>query len=198
VSDPLFAELVAVLDLVVFERLPDGVFLRLGVGQPPAWFARSFREAAQDKAVTLAEAFPFLENFLVEAEEIWDSGRDGRTRSEPFVVNLSGGEIVLVASALAVGPRHFLIIGLPHDFEERRRALQGAREQVLAREQLVSRIAAALPSASSAARLTTQLLSSGLTGPQEALALQIQDHVAKLLSTLESLAPRRPGAVRRP
>jgi hypothetical protein len=197
VSDVLFADFVAALDLVVFERMPDGVFLRLGVGQPPAWFAQSFRQAAHDKAVTLAEAFPFLENFLVEAEELWNSGRDGRTRSEPFVVNLSGGEIALVATALAVGHRRFLIIELPHDFEERRSALQRARDQALAREQLVSRIAEALPSASSAVRLSTQLLSSGLTGPQEALALGIQDHVTKVLAALESLAPRRPGVSRR-
>ena len=196
-SDVLFAELVAALDLVVFERMPDGVFLRLGVGQPPAWFARSFRQAAQDKAVTLAEAFPFLENFLVEAEAIWDAGRDGRTRSEPFVVNLSGGEIALVATALAIGHRHFLIIELPHDFEERRHALQGARDQALAREHLVTRIAALVPAASSAVRLTTQLLASGLTGPQETVALGIKDQVTRLLEALETLAPRRSGVSRR-
>jgi hypothetical protein len=197
VSDILFAELVAALDLVVFERMPDGVFLRIGLGQPPAWFAQSFREASQGHPVTLAEAFPFLESFLPEAENLWRGGRSGRIRSEAFVVNLSGGELALVATALSIGHRHLLVIELPPDFDERRSALQGARDHALAREQLVGRIAALVAPAGAAVRLTDQLLATGLSAQQQQLATAVKETVTKVVKGLEQIAPPRSGVTRR-
>ena len=187
--DPVFTDLVAALDLVVLERLPEGVF-QLAVGTlPPAWFAHLFREAAHGEPVTVASAFPFLDTFLAEAERFWEMPRGGRLRSDPFVVtDRSGGEMALVASALAVGHRQFLIIELPDDFEGRRRALQSAREHVLAHEQFVRRVSALVEPASDAARLSGELIDSGLTPRQHSLAAAVRDQLSKVSAALQSLA----------
>ena len=111
-------EILARLDLVVFERLPDGVFVRVGSAQPPTWFSRLFLDAAQHEPVTIAQAFPFLDRFLAEAEDFWREKREHRLRSDPFILpDPSGGDIALLASAVVIGNTPFLILELPSDFE---------------------------------------------------------------------------------
>src|SRR5262245_56329226 len=123
-SDPIsrvLSEIVGRLDLVVFERRPDGIFWRIAPDQPRAWFSRLFPEAERNAPITIAQAFPFLEPFLSAAEGVWREGREERLRSDAFTVtDPSGGQIALVASAVAVDNRSFLILELPYDFEERR------------------------------------------------------------------------------
>ena len=187
--DPVFTDLVAALDLVVLERLPEGVF-QLAVGTlPPAWFAHLFREASHGEPVTVSRAFPFLDTFLAEAERFWDAPRARRLRSDPFIVaDASGGELALVASAVSIGSRRFLIIEMPEDFDDRRRALQSAREHVLAHEQYVRRVSALVDPADDAARLTGALLDSGLTPQQQPLATGVRDQLSKVSAALRSLA----------
>jgi hypothetical protein len=189
VIDPVFTDLVAALDLVVLERQPEGVF-QLAVGTlPPGWFAHLFREAAHGEPVTVARVFPFLDTFLGEAERFWETPRGGRLRSDPFIVtDPSGGEMALVASAVTVGRRRFLIIEMPDDFEDRRRALQSAREHVLAHEQFVRRVSALVEPASDAARLSGELIDSGLTPRQHSLAAAVRDQLSKVSAALQSLA----------
>jgi hypothetical protein len=189
VIDPVFSDLVAALNLVVLERQPGGAF-QLAVGAlPPAWFGHLFREAAHGQPITLTRVFPFLDTFLVEAERFWDAPRGNRLRSDPFVVaDASGGELALAASAVAIGMRRFLIIEMPDDFDDRRRALQSAREHVLAHEQFVRRVSALVDPAADAARLTGQLLDSGLTPQQQPLAAGVRDQLAKVSDALRSLA----------
>ena len=187
--DPVFSDLVAALDLVVLERQPGGAF-QLAVGTlPPAWFGHLFREAAHGQPITLTRAFPFLDTFLVEAERFWDAPRGNRLRSDLFVVaDASGGELALAASAVAIGMRRFLIIEMPDDYDDRRRALQSAREHVLAHEQFVRRVSALVDPAADATRLTGQLLDSGLTPQQQPLAAGARDQLAKVSDALRSLA----------
>ena len=187
--DPVFTDLVAALDLVVLERLPDGVFQLAAGTLPPAWFAHLFREASHGEPVTVSRAFPFLDTFLAEAERFWDAPRARRLRSDPFIVaDASGGELALVASAVAVGSRRFLIIEMPEDFDDRRRVLQSAREHVLAHEQYVRRVSALVDPADDAARLTGALLDSGLTPQQQPLATSVRDQLSKVSAALRSLA----------
>jgi hypothetical protein len=84
--------------------------------------------------------------------------------------------------------RRFLIIEMPDDYDDRRRALQSAREHVLAHEQFVRRVSALVDPAADAARLTGQLLDSGLTPQQQPLAAGVRDKLDKVSDTLRSLA----------
>jgi hypothetical protein len=188
VIDTVFADLVTALDLVVLERQPGGAF-QLAIGTlPPAWFTHLFRETAHGEPITITRVFPFLDTFLDEAERFWEARRGSRLSSEPFVVaDASGGEMALTASAVAIGGRRFLIIEMPEDFDDRRRTLQRAREHALAHEQFVRRVSELVDPVADAARLTGQLLESGLTPQQQTLAAGVRDQLAKVNDGLQSL-----------
>lgn len=196
-TDTLLAEILARLDLVVFEQLPAGVFLRVGHVEPPSWFRRLFLEAAGNEPVTIAEAFPFVEHFLTDAENFWREGSERRLRSDPFTIaDPERGEVPLVASAVAVGHRRFLVLERPPDFDERRGALQRAREQALDHEEHVRRTGALLAPVDAARQLTERLATSGLTPEQRALASGISEQLASLSTSIETLAPLPKGVSR--
>jgi hypothetical protein len=198
VTETFLAEILARLDLVVFERLPDGVFLRVGSAQPPAWFTRLFLDAAGGEPITLSEAFPFLAEFIVEAENSWSQGRELRLRSDPFVMpDPSGGEIGLIASAVAAGHRRLLVLELSGEFDERRALLQRAREHALAHEDHVRRTGALQTQVDAAQRLAGQLAASGLSAEQQRLAAGLRDQLASLSESLDALAPLPKGVSRR-
>ena len=185
------------LDLVVLERLPHGVFLRLGGGAPPLWFSRVMAPASGDDAVTVATALPFLEQFLAEAEPFWREVREGRLRSAPFVVeDFEKGEIGLVATATSLGPRQFLVLGLDPSFEQHRQSLQAARAGMLEHEQHVRRTGALLAPVDAARKKAAQLAASGLNAEQQALAQALGDDLAAIASAIEALSPL-PKGVRR-
>ena len=185
------------LDLVVLERLPHGVFLRLGGGAPPLWFSRVMSPASGGDAVTVAAAMPFLEQFLAEAEPFWRDVREGRLRSEPFIVeDVESGELGLVATAISLGPRQFLVLGVAADFEQRRESLQVAREGRLAHEQHVRRTGALLGPIEKMQKRAAQLAASGLTVEQQALAQGLNEELAAVARAIETLAPL-PKGVRR-
>jgi hypothetical protein len=196
VTSNVFAEILCRLDLVVFERLPDGVFLRLGPAPAPEWFVRLFRDAPPDKPITVAEVFPFLESFLTDAEAAWKEGT--RLRSDPFTVTgSSGGEADVVAYAVAVEHRRFLIIELPPDAEQRRRTLQSARDGALAHEDHVRRTGALSAPLAAAQQLARQLATAGLNSEQQRLAAAIDEHLSAVAASIETLAPKPKGVSRR-
>jgi hypothetical protein len=192
VTDKFFDAILSTLDLVVLERLPHGIFLRMGTAPPPSWFSHVMATAGEP--VTVAQALPFVGHFLDDAEFFWRQARNGRLRSEPFTMtDAAGAEVVLVASALVVGHRHLLVLESPGDFEERRRALQSARETVLEYEAHVRRTRALLARIDAARALTDQLGNSGLTPAKQQLAAEIGEQLASLAGTVEELAPLPKG-----
>lgn len=113
------AELIEALEIALIEREVGG---RLRVlGTPPAWF----RGLSPGGAVS----FPFLDNFLVDAETFWSEQGAGRLRSGIWAeIDDLGHETYLEASAVCVGPRKILLIEnqtLVHD--EKQKVLQKAR-----------------------------------------------------------------------
>src|SRR5688572_33222103 len=111
VPDPVLATLVALLDVVVLERLQGGAFRQLGSRPSPAWFAESFAAADPRAPVTLLQAFPVLDSFLSEAELFWERTPFGRLEGEAFVVGGPAGDnLPLAAVAVATDGRHFLLI----------------------------------------------------------------------------------------
>jgi signal transduction histidine kinase len=136
--DSLLTEVFAALDVIVAERAADGSFRTLGA--VPGWFTWLYPQAeGQTDRLRLEQFSPFLENFLVDAEEFWREGRPGQLRSGPWAeAGASGKEDHLEASALSVAGRRVLLISLLGSaYEERRRLLQIARENALVQRQLV-------------------------------------------------------------
>jgi hypothetical protein len=192
VTDKFFDAILSTLDLVVLERLPHGIFLRMGTAPPPSWFSHVMATAGEP--VTVAQALPFVGHFLDDAEFFWRQARNGRLRSDPFTMtDAAGAEVVLVASALVIGHRHLLVLESPGDFEERRRAMQSARETVLEYEAHVRRTRALLARIDAARALTDQLGNSGLTPAKQQLAAEIGEQLASLAGTVEELAPLPKG-----
>jgi hypothetical protein len=197
VSNPVYEAILNRLGMVVMERLPHGVFLRLGTQPPPSWFTHVVLAANPNEAVTISEALPFVGHFMDEAEAFWREGRDGALRSEAFTVaDPSGVQIGLAVTAVTVGHRSLLVLERIADFEERRRALQSARENALEHEAHLGQTRALLEGIGDTRALAQQLAESGLGGAPRQLALQIGEHLARLSSAVEVLAPIPDGVSR--
>lgn len=196
-TDAVLAELLTRLELVVLERLPGDVFVRFGSAQPPSWFSR-LPLNSRDEPIAIEQTMPFLEHFLTEANDAWRAGDEQRFSSEPFTVtDTTGGEVPLVASAVVVADRCFLILESPPDFDERRAALQTAREHLLAHEEHVRRTGALLGPIDAARQLMQQLTASGLAPEQENLTARISQELETLSAAVQSLAPLPKGVSRR-
>jgi len=121
----------------VLEYLGDGV-LRL-IGEPAEWYREILGEkAATEHTVRLAERFPFLENFLVDAEEFWNSKSEGHTESGTWIERgESGQEFALEACALWLTGKRILFVQNPQrQYDERHQTLQTARDSLLEHERL--------------------------------------------------------------
>ncbi len=141
-NDSLLKDLATALDLVVFERLPAGGFCGALDSSAPGWFVQAFQQAGEEP-LSLLNVFPVLDAFLQEAETLWSTGGDGRTDSEAFVIaDGAGHDLPIVATALAVGGRCYLIMQPAIAFTNTQRILQTAREQSLAHERLVKQVQA--------------------------------------------------------
>ena len=196
-TDAVLAELLTRLDLVVFERLPEGVFVRLGPAPPPSWFSR-LPLASRDEAIAIEQTMPFLGHFLADATDAWRAGDETRLCSDPFMItDTTGGEVPLVASAVVVADRCFLILESPRDFDERRAALQSARENVLAHEEHVRRTGELLGPIDAAQQLLRELTASGLAPEQQMLTARISQQLESLSASVQSLAPLPKGVSRR-
>ncbi|MEM7305172.1 MAG: HAMP domain-containing sensor histidine kinase [Planctomycetota bacterium] len=79
------------------------------------------------------DVVPFLENFLHDAREQWDSGRSGRLHSGIWMEQIGELELALEATALLLaGGRRVLVVRSQEDTaHEKRRLLQKARETTL-------------------------------------------------------------------
>ena len=129
------------------EALGFTLFLRDDVGglrlqgRPPAWLAALWSGATKiNEPLPVAEASPFFENFLIDAEECWQSGGATRARSGPWIEQASdGSEVSLEATALTLDGRPALLLEkLGEVFEKKKAMLQHARETVIAYQRLNS------------------------------------------------------------
>jgi hypothetical protein len=149
-------------------------------------------------AIAIEQTMPFLGHFLAEANDAWRAGEETRRCSDLFMVtDTTGGEVPLVASAVVVADRCFLILESPRDFDERRAALQNARENVLAHEEHVRRTGALMEPIDAARQLMQQLRASGLAPEQQMLTARIGEQLDGLSASVQSLAPLPKGVSRR-
>ncbi len=132
------SNLLGLLEIAVLERTQDGYENR---GHVPEWMAR-LDESADPDVSSPAELFPFLENFLEDAEGFWERRPAGRLRSGPWTETLENGtEIPLEASACNVDGREILLINpLGEAYAEKQDLLQKAREQSLIHHRLLEEV----------------------------------------------------------
>lgn len=140
-STPLFAELFATLNIVVLERQHQGTFRILS--HVPTWFTRLYPQAVtQTEGLQLAEASPFLENFLVDAERFWSKQNVGQIKSGLWQeIDAVGKEYFLEAIAVFVDTNELLLITFPQiGYEEKLAIMQKARDNNLLYHQLAKEI----------------------------------------------------------
>ena len=129
------------LGYVLFARDESGA-LRL-LGEAPSWLTALW-PAVRDDARTLpvSEVSPFLENFLIDAEECWKKGGAEQAQSGPWIQqDASGQEVELDATAMsAAGQSILLLERLGEAFEAKKAVLQHARETVIAHQRLNSEV----------------------------------------------------------
>lgn len=119
------------LNMMALRANEDGSFERL---EPVAErFARLYPEAIESsRGLYPQEKFPFVENFLVDADEIWRSGDERRIRSGPWVEADGDNEVALEAIALNwKGNRLLFLEILDENYRLNQSILQLGREGVL-------------------------------------------------------------------
>ena len=125
----------------LFESLGEGEFL--AVGDCPSWCRDILDLTSQtEKPIALANNSAFLENFLVDAEDFWNSKTEGAVNSGNWTErDKNGREVPLEAFALSLDNKKILILqNLSAHFTEQQQWFQTARDSLLAHEQLLSEI----------------------------------------------------------
>lgn len=135
-TDTPLADLFTALDMVVMQRVGPGSFYLHGT--PSAWMRRVNARWKGERQLLASRTFPFLDHFLVEAEEFWATGEPGRVSSglssEP---GADGKDFHFEAWALTVQPdAQYLVLELRREGAELQAVLQRAREGLLEHEQL--------------------------------------------------------------
>jgi signal transduction histidine kinase len=128
----LLADVCAALQILVLERLQSGSY-RI-IGSIPDWIRRVHPEVIpEERELQPGRMFPFLENFLLDAEAFWGEDAMGVLKSGPWrEFDRSANELYLEASAVRWGAGKFLLIANSEtDYEEKRSIIQRARENNL-------------------------------------------------------------------
>jgi PAS domain S-box-containing protein len=109
-DEAIKSEVLAALDIVAMEHQGDGEFELIGAA--PRWLAEFLPQAtAEGVRLRPQEGFIFLEHFLTEAEDFWESDDAGPVRSGVWCeAYASGKQYNLEASALRIGEHRLLII----------------------------------------------------------------------------------------
>jgi signal transduction histidine kinase/DNA-binding response OmpR family regulator/HPt (histidine-containing phosphotransfer) domain-containing protein len=125
----------------LFEHLGDGDFRLLG--KWPDWCATIWgAQPSSEQRIRLADKSPFLENFLVDAQEFWRAQSSGSVNSGNWIERgVDGREIPLEASARSLdGKRILLIQNLSETFGQQQKWFQTARNSLLEHEKLLKEI----------------------------------------------------------
>ncbi len=134
-------DIFAALEVVVLEKDRDAY--RIVNSSSPPWWMRFVTSPSQSVArADLETAFPFLESFLFEAEQIWRGSTEHTWSSEVWQQkDLAGEETALEVTAVGTPHSDVLLLRVATpEYRERTRVLEEARERGLARELLDGRV----------------------------------------------------------
>jgi len=140
-TNSIFESFLAGQGYALFEYLGDADF-RL-FGEWPEWCANIWDAVPSGgQPIRLSDKSPFLENFLVDAEEFWRALSPGSVNSGNWIERgADGGEIPLEASARSLGGKRILLIrNLSETFGQQQKWFQTARDSVLEHEKLLKEI----------------------------------------------------------
>src|SRR5271156_263298 len=140
-ANSIFESFLAGQGYALFEYLGDGDFRSLG--EWPDWCANIWgAQRGRDQRIGLAEKSPFLENFLVDAEEFWRARLPGSANSGNWIERgADGREIPLEATARSLdGKRILLLQNLSETFVQQQQWFQTARNSLLEHEKLLKEI----------------------------------------------------------
>lgn len=138
-SDSITADLFAKLNILLLERLEVGTFKTTGT--IPDWL-QSFcvnRQVSGMEVLVPKEQFPFLENFLFDAEDFWRNNQEKSLKSGVWTdYDLRGREYHFEASAVCLNDKKILLIEkLEEDYDEKLYLIQKARENNLSYQQSI-------------------------------------------------------------
>jgi signal transduction histidine kinase len=134
---PVLEALVRSQGFAVFTHLGGGRFRR--IGDSPEWFLKmGGATVARDGTVQLGERFPFVQNFLADAEEVWKAeSKESKDSGIWIEKGAAGREVALEVSALwLLGKPILLFRNSQESYREQGRWLQIAREARLAHDLL--------------------------------------------------------------
>lgn len=137
----IFESFLAGQGYALFEYLGDGGFRLLGGW--PDWCANIWgAQPNGDRPIGLTDQSPFLENFLVDAEEFWRARLPGSANSGNWIERgTDGREIPLEATARSLdGKRILLLQNLSESFGRQQQWFQTARNSLLEHEKLLKEI----------------------------------------------------------
>ena len=136
-GDELLSAFCASLDQLILLRsaVQEDSFQILG--RAPSWLGRFIPNHGNTLSERLlSDTFPFVENYLIDAKQAWQSGQIERT--EPAIwseVDRLGVEMLLQVSAHQLGSQQFLFLeGSQERLEEKESLLQQARIGELAHD----------------------------------------------------------------
>jgi hypothetical protein len=172
-------DLLRALDLFALERLPDHTFMALS--PPPPWVRHALTSADAGQPLTLANAFPFLDRFLTEADAFWRGGSTDPLGSASFVAPGAEDDVLLRAWALNLGPRSVLVLERLKGEADTRQMLQKSRDNKLQQERLERQIEAMKGPLDSIASLLARLRESELDEAQR----QLVDQMGKALTRMQ-------------
>lgn len=140
-SNAIFEGFLSKQGYALFEYAGDGLFRT--IGNFPAWLAKIWGlEAKHATSLRLGDFSPFLENFVLDAEEFWKSKDEGPLKSGNWTESSPDGtETPLEASALRIADRRILLVrNFTSSFAEQQPWLQTARDSLLEHERLMREI----------------------------------------------------------
>ncbi len=128
-------EIYKVFDDLILEPIDDS---SAHVVPPlPRWYKEFFPGRISDPKINFIDTFPFLEVFLIEAEDFWNSDSDGKFKSGIWTESNNGREIFLNAFAIRSDGKKYIIIRKNEEaVDSEQLGFQMAREQKLAYEKL--------------------------------------------------------------
>lgn len=137
----IFETFFATQGFALFEFRGDGEFRLIGTW--PGWCRDMWGDLPAGKdTIRLGDVSPFLENFLFDAEQFWNSKGSGSANSGNWTErDSSGREIPLEASAyLLDGIRLLIVRNLSETFDQQQELFQTARDSLLVYEKLLREI----------------------------------------------------------
>lgn len=123
------------LDCVVIRRVSAVEFEV--IHKEGTWLSELLPETIDAKVFCFAHNSPYLEDFLIDAENLWQTNKDGRIESGLWSEQLSTQLIRLEATAVVTNNQPYLIVKkVDAKYKQKQQTLQIARELLLSKDRI--------------------------------------------------------------